>query len=233
MPAAEVQWLVDDLRAELVMTNDAADKPGCAPLASTRLLDNSRPRLASALRAAWHGRAGRRGIPGPGRRRAYGGETPDPDGLIICAPTPSPALQVALEARHQPGRHRPSSPSPNARIPQAGPPSAHSEKPVFIIAAPRSGSTLLFETLACTPGCFPLAAKCIGWSKNPMSHCAWGRRASIATVRPPPTPTGHDYGGHSAGPRWTVLGGDPAAGRRPKARRCWRRRRRTPCAFPS
>lgn len=133
MPAAEVEWLVDDLRDELAAVTDTADARRFGMLLESFVLDwrqlcalhgvdgQGRPeflRLAAAVREA---------------ARSLG------EGLVMR--TNGAGAALVLEKRvlqhlvaEEPTRTKPL------------------ERPVFIIAAPRSGSTLLFETLACSPG---------------------------------------------------------------------------------
>ncbi len=71
------------------------------------------------------------------------------DRLRIEVTDSGPGLPAA--PRLHPARPQAPAPAPaHAHVVGGGEPAL--EKPVFIIAAPRSGSTLLFETLACTPG---------------------------------------------------------------------------------
>ncbi|WP_454759547.1 sulfotransferase [Caulobacter segnis] len=138
MPAAEVEWLIDDLRGELVAATPTADAHRFGILLESFVLD-------------WRQLCALHGVGGQGRpeflrlvdavRQAAG---PLAQGLVMRANGVGAALVldkrvllhlVAAEvAPARPRRERPL------------------ERPVFIIAAPRSGSTLLFETLACSPG---------------------------------------------------------------------------------
>ncbi len=147
MPAAEVQWLVDDLRAELVTTNDTADTRMRAAQFNT-LLDN--------FVDDWRQLCALHGTDGQGRAEFLGlaGAVHTAaklltDGLIMRANAVS-ALQVLEKRVLEHLVAKAVEPQPNARIPSGA--ERALEKPVFIIAAPRSGSTLLLETLACTPG---------------------------------------------------------------------------------
>lgn len=143
MPAAEVKMLIDDMCAELVPSVDTAQARASAVrfghLLESFVLDwrqlcalhgtggKGRPefqRLAGALREAV---------------QSVG------DGLVMRS-NESAALRV-LDARVL--RYLVAEDD----APQAiALPDRSLDKPVFIVAAPRSGSTLLFETLACTPG---------------------------------------------------------------------------------
>lgn len=133
MPAAEVEWLIDDLRGELVATTGAADLQRFSMLLESFVLD-------------WRQLCALHGLGGQGRseflrlagavRQAAG---PLAEGLTMR--TNGAGALLVLEKRvlqhlvaEAPARTKPL------------------ERPVFIIAAPRSGSTLLYETLACSPG---------------------------------------------------------------------------------
>ena len=136
MPAAEVEWLVDDLRSELVAATDAADVQRFSTLLESFVLD-------------WRQLCALHGVGGRGRteflrlaaavreaaRTLAGGLVMRTNGAGAALVLDKRVLQhlVAEEVASRP-RSRPL------------------ERPVFIIAAPRSGSTLLFETLACSPG---------------------------------------------------------------------------------
>lgn len=136
MPAAEVEWLVDDLRSELVAATDAADVQRFSTLLESFVLD-------------WRQLCALHGVGGQGRveflrlaaavreaaRTLAGGLVMRTNGAGAALVLDKRVLQhlVAEEVASRP-RSRPL------------------ERPVFIIAAPRSGSTLLFEALACSPG---------------------------------------------------------------------------------
>ncbi len=147
MPAAEVQWLVEDLRAELVVVDDAADVHARAAQFDKLLVN---------FVYDWRQLCQLNGTGGEGAAEFLGlasnvhkAAKPLADGLVMRANNVS-ALQV-LEKRvlEHLVEKRVVLQAP-ARVASGGEPAL--EKPVFIIAAPRSGSTLLFETLACTPG---------------------------------------------------------------------------------
>ncbi len=139
MPAAEVQLLVDDLRAEVV-TSDTAEARTRA--ARFNILLESFVRDWRQL-CALHGTGGSGrpeflGLAGQVREAAR----PLADGLVMR--TNNAAALLVLEKRVL--QHLVADEvAPRVRARPL-------EKPVFIIAAPRSGSTLLFETLAATPG---------------------------------------------------------------------------------
>ncbi len=139
MPAAEVQMLVDDLREELVAPGEADAEARVARFGA--LLEN--------FVLDWRQLCALHGTGGAGRAEFLAmagavGEAAKPlaEGLVMRTNGAGAGLVldkrvlehlVAGEAPSQ-GRARPL------------------DRPVFIIAAPRSGSTLLFETLAATPG---------------------------------------------------------------------------------
>lgn len=132
MPAAEVEWLIDDLRDELMAPTGAANLQRFSMLLESFVLD-------------WRQLCALHGVGGQGRveflrlvgavRQAAG---PLAEGLTMR--TNGAGALLVLEKRvlqhlvaEAPARTEPL------------------ERPVFIIAAPRSGSTLLYETLACSP----------------------------------------------------------------------------------
>jgi len=136
MPAAEVEWLVDDLRDELVAATSTADVRRFSVLLDSFILD-------------WRQLCALHGVGGQGRSEflrlaaaVREAARPFAEGLVMR--TNGAGALLVLEKRvlqHLVAEE----PAPRARTRPL-------EKPVFIIAAPRSGSTLLFETLACTPG---------------------------------------------------------------------------------
>jgi Sulfotransferase family/Aspartyl/Asparaginyl beta-hydroxylase len=142
MPAAEVQLLVNDLRTELTAATE-----------STTARDNV-ARFSGLLEGFicdWRQLCARHGILGEGLQdfRNLAAAVRDaarrvgPD--VVMRTNRISAVRV-LEARvlqHLVAEHR----SVSTQIAA----DAALRRPVFIIAAPRSGSTLLFETLACTP----------------------------------------------------------------------------------
>ena len=138
MPAAEVQWLVDDLRAELATTTDTAEVRARAAQFGTLLANfvHEWRQLCALHGTDGQGRTEFLGLAGAVRAAAG----PLADGLVMRANAVE-AVQV-LEKRVL--EHLVAS-EVALREPLL-------QKPVFIIAAPRSGSTLLFETLACSPG---------------------------------------------------------------------------------
>jgi hypothetical protein len=138
MPAAEVQWLVDDLRADLTPAVDTPEARG-----RVARLD----KVLESFTFDWRQLCALHGVDGRGRddflrlgRTAHQIAGPLAEGLVMRANDAS-ALHV-LEKRVL--QHLVADDAPNAKGPL--------DRPVFIIAAPRSGSTLLFETLAATPG---------------------------------------------------------------------------------
>jgi len=147
MPAAEVQILVDDLRAELMTATDAAEVRTRA-VQFGRLLDNfvyDWRQLCALHGTDGQGRAEFLGLAGA----VHAAAKPLADGLIMRANAVS-ALQVLEKRVLEHLVAKAAEPQSDARSPSGR--ERALEKPVFIIAAPRSGSTLLFETLACTPG---------------------------------------------------------------------------------
>ncbi len=147
MPAAEVALLIDDLGAELAAATDSAEAETqaarFAALLETFVLD-------------WRQLCALHGVGGRGRSDFLGladamhsAAKPLASGLVMR--TNGAGALLVLEKRVL--QHLVA----DAVAPQAGERGRNVaerslEKPVFIIAAPRSGSTLLFETLAATPG---------------------------------------------------------------------------------
>lgn len=139
MPAAEVQWLVDDLVSELI------------PAAGTGEQRERMARLVAIMESFvydWRQLCGLHGISGYGRAefqrlletvRAASGRVSD--GLVMRMNGVA-AVQV-LEKRIL--NHLLSDETGHASLRRPG---SLLKKPVFIVAAPRSGSTLLYETLA-------------------------------------------------------------------------------------
>lgn len=133
MPAAEVEWLVDDLRGELVAATPAADPERFGVLLESFVFD-------------WRQLCALHGLGGQGRseflrlavavRQAASALA---EGLVMRTNGASAFLVLEKRVLQHLVAEEPA---------RAGP----LERPVFIIAAPRSGSTLLFETLACSPG---------------------------------------------------------------------------------
>jgi hypothetical protein len=73
-------------------------------------------------------------------------------GLAAAAPAPLAVPDVPAVASPVAAVAAPAAPaSPVIAAPAVPPRTTRFERPVFVMAAPRSGSTLLFETLACTP----------------------------------------------------------------------------------
>lgn len=143
MPAAEVKMLIDDLAAELAPSDPSADaRAGTARLG--QLLDDfvlDWRQLCALHGTGGKGRAEFQRLADTVREAAQSvGQ-----GLIMRS-NHSAALRVldAKVMRHliAEGELPPSDTRKDRLL----------DKPVFIIAAPRSGSSLLFETLACTPG---------------------------------------------------------------------------------
>lgn len=140
MPAAELQLLVGDLCGELVPSSGNGERVAAFSLLMEGFVQDWRQLCGL------HGTAGR----GEGEFRKLAGSvhraaTALAEGLVMRTNGVS-ALHV-LEARVL--KHV------LVREP-AMPVEAHSgcllDEPVFIVAAPRSGSTLLFDTLACSAG---------------------------------------------------------------------------------
>lgn len=143
MPAAEVKVLIDDLCAELAPSADTAE----AKAAAARF-----NHLMESFILDWRQLCALHGTGGTGReafRRLAGDVRAAAQTVaqsLVIPSNDSPVLPV-LDARVM--RHlivEDTAPQPVVQ------PERRLDKPVFIIAAPRSGSTLLFETLACTPG---------------------------------------------------------------------------------
>ncbi|MEO6185135.1 MAG: aspartyl/asparaginyl beta-hydroxylase domain-containing protein, partial [Steroidobacteraceae bacterium] len=140
MPAAEVQLLVNDLRAEISLSADNAE---------SRLRAAQFSGLLEGFICDWrqlcvaHGTTGRNrqsfaelaaAVQGAARQLGTG---------LVMRTNGVSAVNV-LEARvlqHLLTANPPAAPRAERAL----------QRPVFIVAAPRSGSTLLFETLACTP----------------------------------------------------------------------------------
>lgn len=139
MPAAEAQWLIDDLRSELKIATDT-------PEARARAARFGK--LLESFVLDWRQLCALHGVGGQEQddfqrlvRAVHEAAKPLADGLVMRTNDAS-ALQV-LEKRVL--QHLVAdAPRPAVR--------GALDRPVFIIAAPRSGSTLLFETLAATPG---------------------------------------------------------------------------------
>ena len=154
MPPAEVQWLLEDLRAELIPAVDTADAGARLARFSTLLENFARD---------WRQLCAMHGIDGQGRTEFQGlaaamraTATTMADGLAMRAN--GAAAMLVLEKRVLEhlvtDEAAPTASAVQVKDASASRPATERrlEKPVFIIAAPRSGSTLLFETLACTPG---------------------------------------------------------------------------------
>lgn len=143
MPAAEVQLLVNDLRAELV---PASDSP------QLRVAAASFHALLEGFLCDWRQLCALHGTDGAGaedfrRLAASVREAARARGEGLVMRTNQVSATRVLEARvlqHLVADAPPASTSRSAR--RAG-----VQRPVIIVAAPRSGSTLLFETLASSP----------------------------------------------------------------------------------
>lgn len=143
MPAAEVKVLIDDMVAELAPSADTAEARARAVrfghLLESFLLD-------------WRQLCALHGTGGQGRRdfqRLAGAlrEAVQSVGEGLVMRSNDSAVVHVLDARIL--RYLVA----EDEVPLATTrPDQPLDRPVFIIAAPRSGSTLLFETLACTPG---------------------------------------------------------------------------------
>lgn len=136
MPAAEVQGLVDDLRAELT-----ADTPEAKTRADR--LD----KVLESFTFDWRQLCALHGTRGEGRedflrlgQAAHRAAKPLSEGVVMR--TNAAGAMHVLEKRVL----------QHLVVDEAGRAKGPLDRPVFIIAAPRSGSTLLFETLAATPG---------------------------------------------------------------------------------
>jgi hypothetical protein len=168
MPPAEVELLLGDLGADLALR---PDRDGTA--ADLQQFQNLLRNLCADWRQLWllHGDADR-GLPEFHRLSQVFREVTQPLGEKLCMRSNQlPAMRV-LDTRvigYLVNEELPAlAPAKAARISVADVPAAAGqsamfstastqlrrprfEKPLFIVAAPRSGSTLLFETLACTP----------------------------------------------------------------------------------
>ncbi|MDV6330928.1 sulfotransferase [Asticcacaulis sp. 201] len=152
MPPAEVQLLVDDLRAELVV----AEAAGGARSADGQRRAGRFNTLLESFVQDWRQLCALHGTGGAARadfQRLAGAvrEAAEPlaDGLVMR--TNNASAWLVLEKRvlqHLVADAAASQP----RASLSGGADRALERPIFIIAAPRSGSTLLYETLACTPG---------------------------------------------------------------------------------
>lgn len=145
MPAAEVQMLVNDLRAELVPSRDTAEARAAAAAFNGML---------EGFICDWRQLCALHGTHGQGRegfqqlldnareaaRRLGEGLVMRTNGVSAVRVLEARVLQHLLA-----GATRASAP-PTVTAARAG-----VQRPVIIVAAPRSGSTLLFETLACSP----------------------------------------------------------------------------------
>lgn len=144
MPAAEVQLLVDDLRAELAL---AADTPELRARAASFTL------LLESFVRDWRQLCALHGLGGAGRaeflrlaQAVRAAAAPLADGLVMRTNQAGAVLVLEKRVLQHLVAEEAAEPQPSAVRER------RLEKPVFIIAAPRSGSTLLFETLAATPG---------------------------------------------------------------------------------
>jgi Sulfotransferase family/Aspartyl/Asparaginyl beta-hydroxylase len=142
MPAAEVQLLVNDLRTELVAGTDS-------PAARDSVARFSG--LLEGFICDWRQLCARHGIAGEGLQEFRNLTAAVRDaarriGTEVVMRTNRINATRVLEARvlqHLVVDH--------GSVQVQGTADAALRRPVFIVAAPRSGSTLLFETLACTP----------------------------------------------------------------------------------
>ncbi len=142
MPAAEVQLLLSDLCSELTGSADTVQ------------MHERAARLCSLLESFvhdWRQLCGLHGVGGQGRAAflrlagaVHRAARPLAEGLVMRT-NGVRALHV-LEARVL--KHLVLDP---VTSPTTGRADNLLHKPVFIVAAPRSGSTLLFETMACSP----------------------------------------------------------------------------------
>lgn len=142
MPAAEVQGLVEDLRGELVTTTTQTQGEAFHTLLENFVFDW---RQLCAL----HGTSGEgldafRHLATAVQVRA--GELSE--GLVMR--TNGASARLVLEKRVL--QHLVAEPQPRTPAVVRSKAKGPLDRPVFIIAAPRSGSTLLYETLASTPG---------------------------------------------------------------------------------
>lgn len=159
MPAAEVDHLVSDLRADLAI-------PDAGPEARRRLQDYDA--LLAGFCRDWrelHALHAPGEVPAPDVLEAFvelvermrAASRTAGDGVVlasnrVAAHTVLEArvLRAAVDPRPRGAPGPVSTPRPLARVAAASPRTRGTrfERPVFLIAAPRSGSTLLFETLA-------------------------------------------------------------------------------------
>lgn len=75
------------------------------------------------------------------------------------APAPAPAGAATTAPSAPPAPGTPTPPAGAAARPAPRPAAARIERPVFVVSSPRSGSTLLFETLARAPGLFTIGGE--------------------------------------------------------------------------
>ncbi|MDB5973187.1 MAG: hypothetical protein JWQ90_5637 [Hydrocarboniphaga sp.] len=155
MPPAEMDHLLKDLAADIV--SETPGQPGHAAVAQFASLLNS---FCADWRQLWalHG-DGDSGIEHYQRlsqalwERAgaiRAGIVMRSIGLPVMRVLDARVLEYAISDKSAPLQPHATRPAAVA-APVARARSARFDRPVFIVAAPRSGSTLLFETLACTP----------------------------------------------------------------------------------
>lgn len=143
MPAAEVKMLIDDLRAELVASADT-DEARAGAARFGHLLESFM--LDWRQLCALHGTGGKGRQEFEGLARAMRAAVQSVGEGLVMRSNGSAALRV-LDAKLMRNLV-----AEDDATQATWRPDRPLDKPVFIIAAPRSGSTLLFETLACTPG---------------------------------------------------------------------------------
>ena len=160
MAPAEIDLLLLDLRAELTAADPAAADPAATDELAASLRLRQYAGLLDAFRGDWrqlyalHGERPS-GWPQYNALRQQLREASKQLGEGLSMRTNRIAAHKVLEGRVlrvilPAVPEKPAAPSALARSASARPVRRSLDRPVFIIAAPRSGSTLLFETLACS-----------------------------------------------------------------------------------
>ena len=160
MAPAEIDLLLLDLRAELTAADPAAADPAATDELAASLRLRQYMGLLDAFRGDWrqlyalHGERPS-GWPQYNALRQQLREASKQLGEGLSMRTNRIAAHKVLEGRVlrvilPAVPEKPAAPSALARSASARPVRRSLDRPVFIIAAPRSGSTLLFETLACS-----------------------------------------------------------------------------------
>ena len=177
------------------------------------------------------------GLAGAGRRRRR--RRPAQERHVVRALPARPGVRIRARRSSSQGMDAESRSTPVGQGAPATPPRRSSsgdpvfDRPIFIVSPPRSGSTLLFETLSAAPGLATIGGESHNLMEqvpaiNPAARGWDSNRLTAADADPA-------Y-------RWTPLrsrfraalrdrDGVPAILGAPVA--CWRRRRRTPARSPS